>query len=55
MRDKLSKENESVSILSNNDQKHLGIRQQRGTVTGIAGSALCTTISMDSNPVKLER
>ena len=55
IRDKLFRNKESVSILANNKQEHLGVRQQGGVFTGITGSASCIAISSGTDPTGLER
>ena len=55
MRDKLFKEKESMSILTNNKQEHLGMRQQGGIFTGITGTVSNTMVSTGFDSVELGR
>ena len=55
IRDKLFRNKESVSILANNKQEHLGARQQGGVFTGITGSASSVVISLGTDPTGLGR
>ena len=55
LRDKLFRGKESMSILTNNKQEHLGIRQQGGVFTGVIGPVSSMVISAGSNPTGLGR
>ena len=55
MRDKLIKEKESISILTNNKKEHLGMRQHGGIFTRITSLALSTVVLTSSYPAILER
>ena len=55
MRNKLFLQKESVSILTNNKQENLGMRQQGGVFTGITGSMSEVVIASGSDPTGLGR
>ena len=55
IRNKLFQQKESVSILSNNNQEHLGMRQQGGVFTGVVGSISEVAIASGSDPSGLGR
>ena len=55
IRDKLFRNKDSVSILANNKQEHLGTRQQGGVFTGITGSASYVAMLSGTDPTGLER
>ena len=55
IRDKLFRNKESVSILTNNKQEYLGARQQGGVFTGITGSASSVAISSGTDSTGLGR
>ena len=55
IRDKLFQQKESVSILTNNKQEHLGMRQQGGVFTGIIGPASGVAIASGSDHTGLGR
>ena len=55
IRDKLFRNKDSVSILANNKQEHLGVRQQGGVFTGITSSASCVAMSSGTDLTDLGR
>lgn len=55
IRDKIFQQKESVSILTNNNQEHLGMRQQGGVFTGVMGSTSGVAIASGSDPTGLGR
>ena len=55
IRDKIFQQKESVSILTNNKQEHLGMRQQGGVFTGIIGPASGVAIASGSDHTGLGR
>ena len=55
MRNKIFQQKESVSILTNNQNEHLGMRQQGGIFTGITGSTSTVAIASGSDHTGLGR
>lgn len=55
MRNKIFHQKESVSILTNNKQEHLGMRQQGGIFTGAMGLISGVTVASGSDHTGLGR
>ena len=55
IRDELLKGKESMSILANNRQKHLGMKQKDSMFTGVIEPVSSLVMSAGSNPIGLER
>ena len=55
MRDRIFQQKESVSILTNNKQEHLGMRQQGGVFTGVTGLLSGVAIASGSDCTGLGR
>ena len=50
IRDKIFQQRDSMSILTNNNQEHLGMRQQRDIFMGVVGSTSGVVIASGSDP-----
>ena len=55
IRDKLFKGKESISMLTNNKQEYLGMRQHCRAFLGIISLASCTTVLTESDPEGLDK